>query len=114
MKFGDWVEVSAILRRKKGGANYPNTWERQVCVPFKAIFLGTRTLWDSEYKCEESYGMDGPDIDTYIDNTNPTKGAVVCQKNRKPVYVRVEDCRLIGNPEVVVILEKIADILRQV
>lgn len=108
MKFGDWVEVSAVLRRKRGN---PNTWERQACVPFKAIFLGTRTLWDSKW--ETSY-VGGSDPESYINNTNPTKGAVVCQKNRKPVYVRAEDCKVILNPDIDKLITGITDILRQV
>lgn len=105
MKFGDWVEVSAVLRRKRGN---PNTWERQACIPFKAIFLGTRTLWDSKWQNEGP-----PDYDAYVENTNPTKGVVVCQKNRKPVYVRVEDCKVILNPDIDKLVSGISDILSE-
>lgn len=105
MKFGDWIEVSAVLRRKREHKK-PNTWERISCEPFKAIFLGTRTLWDSAYV---NFGFD----EVGLENTNPTKGAVVCQKNRKPVYVRVEDCVLILNPDMDKLVSGIADILSQ-
>lgn len=99
MKFGDWVEVSAVLRRKRGYKTF-NTWERQECIPFKAIFLGTRTLWDSMMAY---FGHD----EMGLENVNPTKGAVVCQKNRKPVYVRVEDCVLINESSAKDILRRI-------
>jgi hypothetical protein len=86
-EFGDPILVKGKLKRSKPGNK--RVWLRETYdPPTKAIFLGKRTLSNghTEYDIE-----DGPwfNPDEYL------KGALICEKGRKPRYVLMEDIFII-------------------
>jgi hypothetical protein len=87
-KHGEEVKVHGFLVRIKG-ANGLRIWERFPSVSsFKAIFLGGRKLVNGKMEYED-YGKEGG-----CNEFHPSEyldGALVCEKNRNPIKVLLND-----------------------
>ena len=92
-KFGQMVKVKGYLTRHKGVPIGTRYWHRDAFpVPIQALFLGGRKLANGKAEFE-SYVDEGAN---YVFNpTEYLNGALVCQENRNPIKVLLDDIEAI-------------------